>query len=63
MWNWAILRKIQVAHERIADFTYEEPFESLIGSDKGQIVVLIDRYANRLTLQASAFRVWLNPSP
>jgi hypothetical protein len=35
------------ATESVADFTCEEPFASMLGSHKGSMVVLADRYANR----------------
>jgi site-specific DNA recombinase len=38
MWNRAFFRTIRVRDGAIADFTYEEPFVSLIGSHKGSIV-------------------------
>jgi hypothetical protein len=38
MWNRAFFRTIRVRDSRIADFTYEEPFASLLGSHKGSMV-------------------------
>jgi len=47
MWNRAFFRRIRVLDGAIVDFTYEEPFASLLGSHKGSMVVLIERCANR----------------
>jgi hypothetical protein len=47
MWNRAFFRTIRVRDGAVADFRYEEPFESLLGSHKGSMVVLADRCANR----------------
>jgi site-specific DNA recombinase len=38
MWNQAFFRTIRVREGRIAYFTYEEPFASLLGSHKGSMV-------------------------
>jgi hypothetical protein len=38
MWNRAFFRAIRVRNGAIADFTYEEPFASLLGSHKGSMV-------------------------
>jgi hypothetical protein len=38
MWNRAFFRTINVRDGAIADFTYEEPFASLLGSHKGSMV-------------------------
>lgn len=38
MWNRAFFRTIHVRDAAIADFTYEEPFASLLGSHKGSMV-------------------------
>jgi site-specific DNA recombinase len=48
MWNHAFFDTIRVRDGVVADFTYEEPFVSLLGSHKGSIV-LADRCANRQT--------------
>jgi hypothetical protein len=40
MWNRAFFRTIHVRDAAIADFTYEEPFASRLGSHKGSMVVL-----------------------
>jgi hypothetical protein len=48
MWNRAFFQTIRVRDDVIADFTYEEPFASLLGSHKGSMVVLIERCANRI---------------
>ena len=50
MWNRAFFRAIRVHDGRIEDFTYEEPFASLLGSHKGSIVDLAGRCVNRLPL-------------
>jgi hypothetical protein len=47
MWNRAFFRTIRVRDGTIADFTYEEPFASMLGSHNGSMVVLADRCANR----------------
>jgi hypothetical protein len=39
MWNRAFFGTIPVRDGAIADFTYEEPFASLLGSHKGSMVV------------------------
>jgi hypothetical protein len=39
MWNRAFFDTIRVRDGAVADFTYEEPFESLLGSHKGSMVV------------------------
>ena len=39
MWNRAFFDTIRVGDGAIADFTYEEPFASLLGSHKGSMVV------------------------
>jgi hypothetical protein len=46
MWNRAFFRRIRVRDGRIEDFTYEEPFTSLLGSHKGSIVDLRGHYSN-----------------
>ena len=38
MWNRAFFQTIRVRDGAIADFTYEEPFASLLGSHKGSMV-------------------------
>ena len=38
MWNRAFFQTIRVHDGAIADFTYEEPFASLLGSHKGSMV-------------------------
>jgi site-specific DNA recombinase len=38
MWNRAFFQTICVRDGAIADFTYEEPFASLLGSHKGSMV-------------------------
>ncbi len=38
MWNRAFFQSIRVRDGAIADFTYEEPFASLLGSHKGSMV-------------------------
>jgi hypothetical protein len=49
MWNRAFFQTINVREGAIADFTYEEPFASLLGSHKGSIVDLAGRCVNRLS--------------
>ena len=44
MWNRAFFRTIRVRDGAIADFTYEEPFASLLGSHKGSMVDLTQRH-------------------
>jgi hypothetical protein len=39
MWNRAFFRTIRVRDGTIADFTYEEPFASMLGSHNGSMVV------------------------
>ncbi len=39
MWNRAFFQTIRVRDGAVADFTYEEPFASLLGSHKGSMVV------------------------
>lgn len=39
MWNQAFFDTIRVRDGLVADFTYEEPFASLLGSHKGSMVV------------------------
>jgi DNA invertase Pin-like site-specific DNA recombinase len=39
MWNRAFFDTIRVRDGAVADFTYEEPFASLLGSHKGSMVV------------------------
>jgi len=39
MWNRAFFETIRVRDGGVADFTYEEPFASLLGSHKGSMVV------------------------
>jgi hypothetical protein len=46
MWNRALFRAIRVRNGAIADFTYEEPFASLLGSHKGSMVDPRGRYSN-----------------
>jgi site-specific DNA recombinase len=48
MWNRAFFRTIRVRNGAIADFTYEEPFASLIGSHKGSMVDARGHYSNSL---------------
>jgi hypothetical protein len=43
-------RTSRVKGGKIADFTYEEPFASILGSHKGTIVDLAGRCVNRLPL-------------
>jgi hypothetical protein len=50
MWKRAFFRTIRVQDGRIADITYEEPFASLLGSNKGSMVDLAGRCVNRLPL-------------
>jgi hypothetical protein len=38
MWNRAFFNTIRVRGGEVADFTYEEPFASLLGSHKGSMV-------------------------
>ncbi len=38
MWNRAFFHTIRVRNGKIEDFTYEEPFASLLGSHKGSLV-------------------------
>ncbi len=38
MWNRAFFRTIRVREGAVADFTYEEPLASLLGSHKGSMV-------------------------
>ena len=38
MWNRAFFHTIRVLDGTIAGYTYEEPFESLLGSHKGSMV-------------------------
>jgi hypothetical protein len=53
MWNRAFFRTIRVRDGVIADFTYEEPFASLLGSHKGSMVDLKGHYSNSVAdLQA-----------
>ena len=46
MWNRAFFREIFVEDGKIIRYEYEEPFASLLGSHKGQIVVLRWHHAN-----------------
>jgi hypothetical protein len=39
MWNRAFFDTIRVRDGAVADFTYEEPFASLLGSHKESMVV------------------------
>jgi len=48
MWNRAFFRTIHVRDGAIADFTYEEPFASLLGSHKGSMVDPRGCYSNSL---------------
>jgi hypothetical protein len=41
MWNQAFFRKVLVRDGRVGDHEYEEPFASLLGSHKAQIVELM----------------------
>ena len=50
MRNRAFFRTIGVRDDAIADFTYEEPFASLLGSHKGSMVDLPGRCVNRISL-------------
>jgi hypothetical protein len=50
MWNRAFFRTIRVRDGAVADFTYEEPFASLLGSRKGSIVDLAGRCVNRIPI-------------
>ncbi|MGH2554512.1 MAG: hypothetical protein ACRDHO_02195 [Actinomycetota bacterium] len=54
MWNRAFFREILVEDGNINRFEYEEPFASLLGSHKGQIVDERGRYLN---LPPSSFHV------
>lgn len=49
MWNRAFFQTIRVRDGAIADFTYEEPFASLLGSHKGSMVDLAGRLCEPLT--------------
>ena len=49
LWNSTFVPRIHIADGRVARFEYEEPFASLLGTHKSQIVVLKDRGANRST--------------
>jgi hypothetical protein len=55
MWNQAFFRTIRVQDGRIADSTHEEPFASLLGSQKGSMVDSGD--SNPDLLAASQSRV------
>jgi hypothetical protein len=58
MWNRAFLQTMRVRDGAIADFAYEEPFASLLGSHKVSMVVLADRCANReLVIRPDAVEV------
>jgi hypothetical protein len=46
MWNRAFFQTIRIRDGAIADFTYEEPFASLLGSHKGSMVEVRGRYSN-----------------
>ena len=48
MWIRAFFGAIRVQDGKIADFTFEEPFASLLGSHKGSIVDLRGHYSNFL---------------
>ena len=48
MWNRAFFQTIRVRDGVVADSTYEEPFESLLGSHKDSMVDLAGRCVNRL---------------
>ncbi len=48
MWNRAFFRTIRVRDGGVADFTYEEPFASLLGSHKDSMVEVGGRYSNFL---------------
>ncbi len=48
MWDRAFFFAIRVRDGAIADFTYEEPFASLLGSHKGSMVDLRGHYSNSL---------------
>jgi len=50
MWNRAFFGAIRVHDGKVEDFTYEEPFASLLGSHKGSMVDLAGRCVNRLPL-------------
>jgi hypothetical protein len=53
MWNRAFFQTIRVRDGAIADFAYEEPYASLLGSHKGSMVVPTGLYSNsRLNLVA-----------
>jgi hypothetical protein len=47
MWNRAFFNTIRVRGTQVEDFTYEEPFASLIGSHKGSMVEVGGGYSNR----------------
>jgi hypothetical protein len=46
LWNRAFFRTIQVRDGAIVDFTYEEPFASLLGSHKDSMVDLTGHCSN-----------------
>jgi hypothetical protein len=48
MWNRAFFRTIRVRDGRVADFTHDEPFASLLGSHKDSMVDLRGHYSNSL---------------
>jgi hypothetical protein len=53
MWNRAFFQTIRVRDGAIADFTYEEPFGSLLGSHKGSMVELRGLEPRTCCLQSS----------
>lgn len=48
MWNRAFFDTIRVRDGAIADFVYEEPFASLLGSHKGSMVEVTGHCSNSL---------------
>jgi hypothetical protein len=50
MWNRAFFRTTRIRYGKVKDFTYEEPFATLLGSHKGSMVDLGGRCVNRLPL-------------
>jgi hypothetical protein len=48
MWNRAFFQEILVENGKVVRFEYEEPFATLLGSHKAQIVDLAGRCVNRI---------------
>jgi hypothetical protein len=46
MWNRAFFRTTRIRYGKVKDFTYEEPFATLLGSHKGSMVDPRGRYSN-----------------